>query len=130
MKSVYFDNAATTPMREEVIIAIAEVMRANYGNPSSSHSYGRSSKALVEKSRKIIANILNVSAGEIIFTSGGTEADNLVLNSAVKDLGVKHIVTSKIEHHAVLHTCNHLKKVQKIKVKESKYFIIIILDKF
>ncbi|WP_396601405.1 cysteine desulfurase family protein [Algibacter sp. R77976] len=109
MKSVYFDNAATTPMREEVITAITEVMRINFGNPSSSHSFGRSSKALVENSRKMIANSLNVSAGEIIFTSGGTEADNLVLNSVVKDLGIKHIITSKIEHHAVLHTVEKLR---------------------
>lgn len=109
MKSVYFDNAATTPMRDEVIETISEVMKSNFGNPSSSHSFGRSSKALVEKSRKTIASYLNVSAGEIIFTSGGTEADNLVLNSAVKDLGVTHIITTKIEHHAVLYTVEKLK---------------------
>lgn len=109
MKSVYFDNAATTPMREEVINTITEIMRSNYGNPSSSHSIGRASKALIEKSRKVIASCLNVSASEIIFTSGGTEADNLILCSAVKDLGVKHIITSKIEHHAVLHTVENLK---------------------
>ncbi|MEP3836151.1 MAG: cysteine desulfurase family protein [Algibacter sp.] len=108
MKSVYFDNAATTPLREEVIHVISEVMKTNFGNPSSSHSFGRASKALVEKSRKAIAQSLNVSAGEIIFTSGGTEADNLVLNSAVKDLGVTHIITTKIEHHAVLHTVEKL----------------------
>ncbi|WP_298494925.1 cysteine desulfurase family protein [uncultured Algibacter sp.] len=116
MKSVYFDNAATTPMREEVIKAIAEVMRTNFGNPSSSHSFGRSSKALVEKSRKMIASCLNVSAGEIVFTSGGTEADNLVLFSVVKDLGIKHIITSKIEHHAVLHTVEKLQKDFNIEV--------------
>ncbi|MDG1729392.1 MAG: cysteine desulfurase family protein [Algibacter sp.] len=109
MKSVYFDNAATTPMRDEVIHAVSEVMKSNFGNPSSSHSFGRSSKALVEKSRKSIANFLNVSAGEIIFTSGGTEADNLVLNSVVRDLKMAHIITSKIEHHAVLHTVEALK---------------------
>lgn len=109
MKSVYFDNAATTPMRDDVINVVSDVMKTNFGNPSSSHSFGRSSKALVEKSRKAIANFLNVSAGEIIFTSGGTEADNLVLNSAVKDLGVTHIISSKIEHHAVLHTVEKLK---------------------
>ncbi|MGB5417256.1 cysteine desulfurase family protein [Algibacter sp.] len=116
MKSVYFDNAATTPMREEVINAMADVMRTNFGNPSSSHSFGRSSKALVEKSRKTIAKNLNVSAGEIIFTSGGTEADNLVLDSVVKDLGVTQIITSKIEHHAVLHTVEKLQKEFEIKV--------------
>ncbi|KAA5823641.1 cysteine desulfurase [Algibacter amylolyticus] len=116
MKSVYFDNAATTPLREEVIHAISEVMRTNFGNPSSSHSFGRSSKALVEKSRKAIAQSLNVSAGEIIFTSGGTEADNLVLNSAVKDLSVTHIITTKIEHHAVLHTIQKLQKEYSITI--------------
>ncbi|MDO5971842.1 cysteine desulfurase family protein [Flavivirga aquimarina] len=110
MKNVYFDNAATTQMREEVITSITEVMRENYGNPSSSHSFGRSSKVLIEQSRKTIAQCLNVSAGEIVFTSGGTEADNLVLRSAVRDLGITHIITSKIEHHAVLHTIEQLKK--------------------
>ena len=116
MKHVYFDNAATTPMRDEVINSIAEVMKTNFGNPSSSHSFGRASKSLIEQSRKAIANHLNVSAGEIIFTSGGTEADNLVLISAVKDLNVKHIITSKIEHHAVLHTVEKLEKQFELQV--------------
>lgn len=116
MNSVYFDNAATTPIREEVIGAISEVMKTNFGNPSSTHSFGRSSKALVEKSRKEIASLLNVSASEIIFTSGGTEADNLVLNSVVKDLGVTHIITSKIEHHAVLHTVEKLQIENNIEI--------------
>ncbi|MCF7560891.1 cysteine desulfurase [Sabulilitoribacter multivorans] len=110
MKPVYFDNAATTPMRDEVVNAITEVMKNNFGNPSSSHSFGRSSKSLIEQSRKTIAGYLNVSAGEIIFTSGGTEADNLILKSAVKDLKVTKIITSKIEHHAVLHTVEALQK--------------------
>ena len=116
MNSVYFDYAATTPIREEVIGAISEVMKTNFGNPSSTHSFGRSSKALVEKSRKEIASLLNVSASEIIFTSGGTEADNLVLNSVVKDLGVTHIITSKIEHHAVLHTVEKLQIENNIEI--------------
>ncbi|MBJ6369202.1 cysteine desulfurase family protein [Snuella sedimenti] len=110
MKTVYFDNAATTQMRDDVVKAMVDVMSNNYGNASSSHSFGRSSKTLIEKSRKAIASYLNVSAGEIVFTSGGTEADNLVLRSAVRDLGVSHIITSKIEHHAVLHTVEQLKK--------------------
>ena len=110
MNPIYFDNAATTPMREEVMKAVIAVMKNNFGNPSSSHSFGRSSKTLIEKSRKAIASYLNVSASEIIFTSGGTEADNLILKSAVKDLNVKHIITSKIEHHAVLHTVEELQK--------------------
>ncbi|GAA4810500.1 cysteine desulfurase family protein [Litoribaculum gwangyangense] len=116
MQNVYFDNAATTPMRQEVIEAIIEVMNNNFGNPSSSHSFGRSSKSLIEKCRKTIAGFLNVSASEIIFTSGGTEADNLILKSAVRDLNVKHIITSKIEHHAVLHTVEALQKEHQIRV--------------
>ena len=104
MKKVYFDSAATTQLRSEVIYSMTEVLKTEYGNPSSTHSYGRSSKSLLENSRKEIAAHLNVSAAEIIFTSGGTEADNLILNSCVRDLGVKRIITSKIEHHAVLHT--------------------------
>lgn len=108
MKQVYFDNAATTQIRDEVIDTMAVVMKETYGNASSSHSYGRSAKAIIEKSRKTIASYFNVSAGEIVFTSGGTEADNLVLRSAVRDLGIKHIITSKIEHHAVLHTIDAL----------------------
>lgn len=116
MKQVYFDNAATTPIRIEVVNGMVEVMSNNYGNPSSSHGFGRSSKVLIEKSRKAIASHFNVSAGEIIFTSGGTEADNLVLKSAVKDLGVRRIITSKIEHHAVLHTVQQLEVDYKINV--------------
>ncbi|MGY0392269.1 cysteine desulfurase family protein [Bizionia sp. KMM 8389] len=116
MKSVYFDNAATTQVREEVIDVMTTVMKQEYGNPSSSHSYGRSSKVLLEKARKTIANELQVSPGEIIFTAGGTEADNLALQSAVRDLGVQRIITSKIEHHAVLHTIEQLEKDKQITV--------------
>jgi len=108
MKQIYFDNAATTRIRDEVIEAMTDVMKNNFGNASSSHSFGRSSKSLVENSRKKIASYLNVSASEIVFTSGGTEADNLVLRSTVRDLGVKHIITSRIEHHGVLHTIEQL----------------------
>jgi len=110
VKPIYFDNAATTKIRDEVIDKMTEVMRNTYGNASSSHSFGRTSKSLIEKSRKTIASYLNVSAGEIVFTSGGTEADNLVLRSAVRDLKVKHIITSKIEHHAILHTIEQLEE--------------------
>jgi cysteine desulfurase len=110
MKKVYFDSAATTQLRDEVINCITEVLKTEYGNPSSTHSYGRSSKSLLESARKDIAKHLNVSASEIIFTSGGTEADNLILVSAVRDLGVKRIISSKIEHHAILHTLEWLQK--------------------
>ncbi len=108
MKQVYFDSAATTQIRQEVIDRMTNVLSENYGNASSSHSFGRSSKTLVELARKNIAKQLNVTAGEIVFTSGGTEADNLVLRSCVRDLNVKNIITSKIEHHAVLHTSEQL----------------------
>ena len=111
MKKVYFDNAATTQIREEVVDKMAIVMKEVYGNPSSTHAFGRSAKTLIEQARKSVAKILNVAASEIIFTSGGTEADNLILNSAVRDLGVKRIITSKIEHHAVLYTLNKLHEV-------------------
>ena len=108
MKNVYFDNAATTPIRIDVVNAMTDVLKNEFGNPSSSHSFGRSSKALVENSRKKIADFFNVDASEIIFTSGGTEADNMIINSCIRDLGIKRIVTSRIEHHAVLHTIDAL----------------------
>ncbi len=117
MRKVYLDSAATTQMRDEVIDRMTEVMRDFYGNPSSTHSYGRSSKSLIENARKTIAKVLNVSAAEIVFTSGGTEADNLALNSAVRDLGVRRIITSKIEHHAVLYTVNQLKECYDIEIE-------------
>ena len=116
MRKVYLDSAATTQMRDEVIERMTTVMREFYGNPSSTHSYGRSSKSLIENARKTIANQLNVSAAEIIFTSGGTEADNLALNSAVRDLGVRRIITSRIEHHAVLYTVNQLQDCYDVNV--------------
>ena len=110
MKTIYLDNAATTQIDEEVIEVIHSSMRGNFGNPSSVHQFGRKAKSAVETARKKIAKHFNVTASEIIFTAGGTEADNLILQNAVLNLKVKRIVTSKIEHHAVLHTCNHLKK--------------------
>ena len=116
MSPIYFDNAATTPIRNEVIEVMTSVLKNNYGNASSSHSFGRSSKSLIEQYRKDIAAYFKVSPAEIIFTSGGTEADNLVLRSAVRDLGVKTFITSKIEHHAILHTLEQLSKEYEIEV--------------
>ncbi|WP_081210805.1 cysteine desulfurase family protein [Salegentibacter sediminis] len=116
MKNVYLDSAATTQMREEVIARMTDVMNEVYGNPSSTHSFGRSAKSLVEQARKTVAKALNVKPAEIVFTSGGTEADNLALNSAVRDLGVERIITSKIEHHAVLYTINQLQECYDIEV--------------
>ncbi|MBT6567376.1 MAG: cysteine desulfurase [Flavobacteriales bacterium] len=108
MMDVYFDNAATTPMRPEVIEAISESMQSCFGNPSSTHGFGRTAKSNIESARKSIAGLLGAQAQEIIFTSGGTESDNMILRCAVKDLGVKTIISSKIEHHAVLHTLDAL----------------------
>ena len=108
MKKVYFDSAATTSVSENVVKAMTACLTNDYGNPSSTHSFGRSAKSLIEQTRKNIAKQLKVSASEIIFTSGGTEADNFVLNSAVRDLGVKRIITSKIEHHAIGHSAEAL----------------------
>lgn len=105
---VYFDNAATTPMRAEVISAMHEVMQTAYGNPSSTHVFGRAAKALLENARKSIAAHFNASAQEIIFTSGGTESDNMILRCAVKDLGVTTIISSPLEHHAILHALDQL----------------------
>ena len=115
MQRVYFDSAATTKLRPEVIEKMVSVLK-DYGNPSSTHGYGRSAKNHIEQARKNIAGYLGVKASEIIFTSGGTEADNLAINSAVRDLGVQHIITSKIEHHAVLHTVQEIEKYQNIQV--------------
>ena len=116
MKKVYLDSAATTAIHPEVISVMMEVLQNDFGNPSSTHSFGRSAKTLLESSRKSIAKLLNAQASEIIFTSSATEATNWILTSAVKDLGIKRIITSKIEHHATLHTVEHLAKEFGIKV--------------
>ena len=122
MDHIYLDNAATTCVRKEVSDKMASVLRSNYGNPSSTHSFGRSSKSILEKCRKNIASFFNVKPSEIIFTSGGTEADNLVLRSAVLDLKINHIITSKIEHHAVGHTVNYLKDNFNVKISYVRVF--------
>jgi cysteine desulfurase len=108
MRQVYFDSAATTQVRDEVIDAMYIALKKYYGNPSSTHSFGRACRTMVEKARKTIAKQLNAHPSEIIFTSGGTEADNMILRCAVRDLGVKTIITSPIEHHAVLHTAEQM----------------------
>ncbi len=113
---VYLDNAATTPMDEQVCERVYEVMQEHYGNPSSIHEQGRQSRTVIEKARKSIAKKLDVAPGEIFFTSGGTEADNMALNCAVFDRGVNHVITSKIEHHAVLHPIERLESFGYIKV--------------
>lgn len=116
MTQVYFDNAATTAIRPEVISRMMQVMQDIPGNPSSTHAVGRKAKTVIEQARKTIASYLNATPAEIIFTSGGTEADNLIINSAVRDLGVRHIITSPIEHHAVLHVVEHLQSNYDVKI--------------
>ena len=110
--AIYLDNAATTPLDPQVIEAMQPYLTQYFGNPSSIHSHGRAVRTAIETSRKTIAEILNVSAAEIIFTSGGTEADNTFLNGAVESSGVTHIVTSKIEHPAILQTISLLEKTK------------------
>ena len=117
MDKIYFDNAATTQIDLKVIEQMQSVMSDNFGNPNSTHSYGRSSRTLIEKTRKTIANQFNASTSEIYFTSCGTESDNMVLISAVRDLNVKTIITSKVEHKAVLNVVKYLEKIESIDLK-------------
>jgi len=107
---VYLDNAATSPLDPAVIEAMTKAMTDLYGNASSIHSDGRKARAAIEGARKTIANYLNASIGEIFFTSGGTESNNMTLKCAVRDMGVERIITSPIEHHCILHTVETLKK--------------------
>ena len=108
MKNIYLDNAATTPILPEVIEVVTHTMTDFYGNPSSTHQIGRKSKSLVETARKNIAKQFNAASNEIIFTAGASEADNLILRNAVTNLKVTTIISSKIEHHAILHTIDNL----------------------
>ena len=117
MKKIYFDNAATTQIDRNVLKSMNFVMSNNYGNPSSTHSFGRESRSIIENARKSISSEFNVSANEIFFTSGGTESDNTVLISAVRDLDVKRIITTRIEHHAVLNVVEFLNKKYNVEVK-------------
>ncbi|MDG2476101.1 MAG: cysteine desulfurase family protein [Flavobacteriaceae bacterium] len=131
--NVYFDNAATTKVRNEVVDEISNVLKNCFGNPSSTHSFGRSAKSYIETSRKSVAKILNCEPGEIIFNSGGTESDNSILKCAVKDLGVKHIISSKIEHHAVTHTLDELEsdgiQIHYVRIKENGQVDVKSLEK-
>lgn len=114
---VYLDNAATTPIAKEVLEVMTEAMIKDFGNPSSTHFYGRQSKALIETSRRQIAIRLHCHPSEIIFMSGGTEADNMAIHIAVQELGVKTIITSVLEHHAVGHTVESLGLQDKVQVR-------------
>lgn len=113
---VYLDNAATTPLDPEVFEAMKPFMLEDFGNPSSTHSHGRKVRAAIESSRKKIAELLNCTPGEIIFTSGGTEADNTILLSGAQSYQLKHAISTPIEHHAVTHTLETLAKKGIIKL--------------
>lgn len=108
MNRIYLDNAATTPLDPLVLDAMMPYLTSHFGNPSSIYSYGRESRLAIENARKSVAKILNAHPAEIFFTSGGTESSNTAITAAVRDLGCKHIISSPIEHHATLHTVEHL----------------------
>jgi cysteine desulfurase len=107
MQRIYLDNAATTPLLPEVLDAMLPYMHEHFGNPSSIYSYGRETRMAIEQARKTVARLLNANPGEIFFTSGGTESNNTAIGAAIRDLGCRHIITSAVEHHAVLHTVEH-----------------------
>jgi cysteine desulfurase len=117
MNQVYLDNASTTQLRDEVIEVITDVLKNNFGNPSSTYSTGRSAKAIIESSRKQIAKLLNAGSQEILFVSSATEGNNWILTNAVKQLKVQRIITSKIEHHAVLNTVLELQNRYGVEVE-------------
>lgn len=114
--NIYLDNAATTPLDPEVFEAMKPYMLNHFGNPSSTHSHGRTVKSAIEMGRKKIAEMLNCTPGEIIFTSGGTEADNAILVSGISTFGIRHVISSAIEHHAVCHTLEVLAQQGKIQL--------------
>ena len=116
VKNVYFDNAATTPIRTEVVDVMHDVLKDTFGNPSSTHAFGRSAKTQIETARKSIAKHFNAHPQEIIFTSGGTESDNMLVRCAVQDLDIKTVITSRIEHHAILHAVEFLEEQKLAKV--------------
>jgi cysteine desulfurase len=113
---VYLDNAATTPLDPEIIKEMCKVMENTYGNPSSIHSHGREARTIIERSRKTVANLLGTSPSEIFFTSSGTEADNMAIRCGIVDHNIKHAITSRIEHHAVIHTFEALERAGVIKL--------------
>jgi len=113
---IYFDNAATTAIDPEVFNEVVSVMKDYYGNPSSIHSHGREVRTVIEKARKTVARLLSVSPSEIFFTSGGTEADNMAIQRSIIDRGVTHVISSPLEHHAVLHTLEEMQRLGKIEL--------------
>ncbi len=115
-RRIYFDNAATTPVDPIVIGTMADALVTHYGNPSSIHAEGRAARAAVEQARKTVAKYLNASVGEIFFTSGGTESNNMALKCAVRDLGVRRIISSPLEHHCVLHSLERLGRNEDVRI--------------
>jgi cysteine desulfurase len=113
---VYLDNAATTAIHPDVVEAMIPVLQNQFGNPSSIHAFGREVRSLIETSRKKVATLLKTSPAEIFFTSGGTEADNMAIRCGIHDLGLKHAITSALEHHAVFHTLEELAHKGEIKL--------------
>jgi cysteine desulfurase len=113
---VYLDNAATTKLDPAVLEAMLPLMTEQFGNPSSIHSHGRLVRTAIEKARKTVASLLNTSPAEIFFTSGGTEADNTAIRSSIDTFGLTHAITSPLEHHAVLHTLQHLAQAGAIRL--------------
>src|SRR4051812_18197041 len=113
MERIYLDHAATTPMHPRVIEKMMEVMNTNFGNPSSIHSFGREARHYIDLARETLARSIGAKENELIFTSGGTEADNMALFGVAESLQLKgkHIITTQIEHHAVLHACQRLEKM-------------------
>lgn len=130
---VYLDNAATTALDKEVLEAMLPLMVEHYGNPSSIHAFGRQTRAAIEQARKTVARLLNCSPAEIFFTSGGTEADNMAIRCSIENLGIKHAITSAIEHHAVLHTLEELAakgiiKLSKVNLIDNGHIDLANLD--
>ncbi|WCM42839.1 cysteine desulfurase [Flavobacterium sp. CBA20B-1] len=116
MSQIYFDNAATTSVRPEVVEEMVKILTNDFGNPSSTYAIGRHTKALIEASRKSIAKQFNVTASEIIFTSCGTEGNNWIIRSCVRDLGIKRIITTKMEHHCTLYAVKEMQKEYNTKI--------------
>src|ERR1700688_4053857 len=120
MQRIYFDNAATTSLDPQVLEVMMPFFTEKFGNPSSIYSYGRETRMAIESARKPVAKILNAHPAEIFFTSGGTESSNTAITAAVHDLACKHIISSPLEHHAVLHTIEHLHKKGEVTVSHVK----------
>lgn len=116
-RRVYLDNAATTPLRQEVLDAMMPYLTSNYGNPSSIHQEGRVTRAAIEGARKTVAQLIGASTGEIFFTSGGTESNNMAIKCAVSDLGVRRIITSPVEHNCVKNSVEHLQSMHLVNVE-------------